>query len=296
MLNTLGNLVIKTTHSRMVIVSTKFEYAEGSPFSDWNLTRYRIDPKSNHQTPLPGDHTTYSYVTSKKFENWIDPIQNFQIRADDIWIIGIPKSGTTWVHNIVYKLKNGLDCSDIANKLEELYFEKDAESINDNPNWIQRFNDTPSPRIFKSHLPAFLLPKQLWTIKPKIIYTIRNPKDCVISEYHMVRNSVFGFSGSFEEYAVNYIHDTILGSPFFDHLKGFLQFRLLKHIFYNFYEDLVANQFDGIRHISNFIECPHTDDQLCKIVDDVSFDKMQKEFTSFWLPDDKSAIPDPDYK
>lgn len=39
---------------------------------------------------------------------------------------------------------------------------------------IEAANKLPSPRLIKSHLPAWLLPKQVWTKKPKV--RIRNLK------------------------------------------------------------------------------------------------------------------------
>lgn len=48
---------------------------------------------------------------------------------------------------------------------------------------VQRVHDMPSPRFIKSHLPYHLLPTQMDTVKPKIIYTSRNPKDLCVSFY-----------------------------------------------------------------------------------------------------------------
>jgi hypothetical protein len=53
----------------------------------------------------------------------------------------------------------------------------------------------PSPRFIKTHLPAQLLPDQLWTVKPKIVYIRRNPKDTAVSYYHHHR-LLQGFTGN----------------------------------------------------------------------------------------------------
>lgn len=56
-----------------------------------------------------------------------------------------------------------------------------------------------SPRMIKTHLPYFLLPKR--SESAKIIYVLRNPKDTVVSLYYFTRMlSFLGFVGSFEEF------------------------------------------------------------------------------------------------
>ena len=55
------------------------------------------------------------------------------------------------------------------------------------------------PYHIKNHLPAPFLPKKIWTVKPKIIYVARNPKDQAISFYHFYK-SVYQYDGTMEEF------------------------------------------------------------------------------------------------
>lgn len=279
----------------MPIIATEFDYAVKPPFSDSEPARFKIDPNVDHQTPLPGYHKQYSAVFPKNVEHLLNFIQNFTVRADDIWIVGNPKSGTTWNLNIAFQLKNGLDTRNIAQQLEDLYFEKSIDCSANDFKQIQSFDDLPSSRVFKTHLPAFLLPQGLWTVRPKIIYTIRDPKDALVSEYHMVRNSLFGFKGTIDDYAQFLFDGTNYGAPVLEHLCGFLQLQSLDHILFVSYEKLLVKQFDEIKRISEFIGCQHTDDYLHDLVTNVSFKRMRKEFPSFISPEDKNIIPDPEY-
>lgn len=140
------------------------------------------------------------------------------------------------------------------------------------------------------------MPQGLWTLKPKIIYTTRDPKDALVSEYHMMRNSTYGFEGSIEDSAQFYMDGWNYGAPVLEHLCGFLQLQHLDHILFVSYEKLVVKQFDGIKRISEFIGCQHTDDYLRDLVTNVSFKKMRKEFPSSISPKNKNSMPDPSYK
>lgn len=132
----------------------------------------------------------------------------------------------------------------------------------------------PSPRIFKSHLPAFLLPKELWTVRPKIIYTARNRKDIAVSLYHFP-NALNKSTLSLEEIFDAFLSELLLMSPLHAHVLSFWELRILDHLLFIRYEDLLADQFTGVKKISSFLECSFSDQEIANLVDHVSFKKMK---------------------
>lgn len=60
------------------------------------------------------------------------------------------------------------------------------------------------PRFIKSHLPIAFLPKELWEIKPKIVYVARDAKDAAISWYHFNRQAYL-YQGTLDEFLNLYI-------------------------------------------------------------------------------------------
>lgn len=64
---------------------------------------------------------------------------------------------------------------------------------------IERINAMPRPRFIKSHLSLPFLPEQLWSVKPKIIFVLREPKDAAVSFYHHYVN-IEGWLGTKEEF------------------------------------------------------------------------------------------------
>ena len=66
---------------------------------------------------------------------------------------------------------------------------------------VDKLKKYKSPRVFHTHLPFNLLPKQIRTgeKKPKMICFVRNPKDVCISYFNFYM-LVFAFLGTFDEF------------------------------------------------------------------------------------------------
>ncbi|KAJ7313879.1 hypothetical protein JRQ81_005652 [Phrynocephalus forsythii] len=113
-------------------------------------------------------------------ERW-SLISEFKAQPDDLLICSYPKSGTTWVQEIV----------------EMIHFEGDTQECGRAPmyKWmpflemphtlvssVEEADMIPSPRRLKTHLSVQLVPASFWERKCKIIYIARNVKDsCLIS-------------------------------------------------------------------------------------------------------------------
>lgn len=259
---------------------------------DWSIyfkmIRVKIDPATKHQLNLPSDYEYRSVVVPRRYADWSERLIHFNVRKDDIWIGGSMKTGTTLMHNIVWQLANGMDFNAAAKKSSDEHFEgpvlfdelcTSEKLIQFENEIIEKFNQfdrMPSPRIFKTHLPAFLLPKDTWTAKSKIIYIARNPKDVIVSFYYMVRNNAFQYKGTLEQLAQYYRKNEGFGAPFFDHIFSFWQLRKLDHILFLTYEDFLADPFGGVKKISEFLECSYDDNQLKQLTEFVSFDNLRK--------------------
>lgn len=220
-----------------------------------------------------------------------DRIQNFKIRGDDVWIASYPKAGTTWTMNIVWQLMNNMDFSAKFLTDEDLYFERamlvgecgdsDSEAFKDTVNKSDKqldvMADQPSPRLLKSHLPAHLLPKDVWTVKPKLIYVYRDAKDVAISMYHMYRNhSRVQFMGTMEDYFDVFLNDFVVFGPFHEHINSFKQLSQLEHILLINYEEMIADPFTEVKRISEFLGYVYTDTQLKQLTEHASFGNMRK--------------------
>lgn len=239
-------------------------------------------PWANEHLPHPKDYKFESCVLPPKFKEWANDIREFSVRKDDVWILCYPKSGSNWLENIVWQLKNQMDFSkEPTAMLTSSFFECDilGNLIKEGVDTLNILNNTPSPRIIKSHLPPHLLPVELWTIQPKIIYISRNPKDAAISRFHMLKDGFNVCSRSIEEFFDIFLDDRTFWAPFHSHVLAYWHIRHLDNFLFLKYEEQVADRFGGIKKIAEFLECTHTDDELKQLTEYTSIGNMQKLYT-----------------
>lgn len=248
-----------------------------------------IDPTTKHQLNLPSDFKYYPVFMPDSYIEWADRFQNFKVRKDDIWITGFPKTGTTWIHNILRQMINGLDFSAPARMSGEEYFDLPMWSYKKDDDQYQKLykeflqifdqrDGAPSPRILKTHMPSFLIPKDIWTTKSKVIYITRNPKDAIVSQYYMYKNGIAQYKGTMEDLCDLFLNDHMPFTPFFEHLLSFWQLRHLDNVLFLTYEELSADLFGGVKRINQFLGGSYTDEQLKQLTEYASFGNMQKVF------------------
>ncbi len=134
----------------------------------------------------------------------------FVPRTDDVFIVTYPRSGTTWMQMILYQLTTdgNMGFPHIAEYCP--WFERSLRAA-------QGFENRPSPRIFKSHLPYQKIPKG----PGKYIYVARAGKDVAISYYHLYR-MYQGYAGTFEEFFQQFMRGKVqFGSWFIRRISAF---------------------------------------------------------------------------
>lgn len=240
-----------------------------------------IDTKYISDSPFSSDFKPLRFVLPESFTRIADRYYNFDVRFDDIFITSFPKSGTTWMQNIVQYLNNKLDFSvPLVTPFEP--FLDDAAIGDVNPS-IEKINRQVSPRMIKTHLPAHLLPKQIWSVKPKIIYVARNPMDVAVSMYYMCRAQFSDFSYTCDEYVESFL-DNI--EVHFHHVSEYWHLHHLDFVLFMTYEELSTNRFDCIKRISEFLGHSYNDNQLQQISEFVSFQSMKQKLR---VPDETNT-------
>ena len=220
-----------------------------------------------------------------KYARFANAILNFEVRKDDIWICTYAKCGTSWTQEMVWMLNNNLDYeADSRINMKDRYcfleavtmFDTKIEKENNEfaESSVEKANQMPSPRFIKSHLPAQLLPRQLWTVKPKIIYTSRNPKDTAISFYHHYRN-IKCYKGSFSEYMEAFLANQVIWTPFHEHIVNFWTMRNEENILFITYENMKVDLISVVKKTMHFLGKSFSDDQLEKLCAHLDVNSMR---------------------
>lgn len=136
--------------------------------------------------------------------------------------------------------------------------------------------------MIKNHLPVGFLPKSIWTVKPKIVYVTRNPKDVVVSFFNHYRD-FFKYSGSLEEFFGLFLDDLVEFGPWADHIKEYWQLRDEDNILFLTYEDMKKDLPGCIRKTAKFLDKPVTDEQIEKSVKFLHIDNMREGSSVQWV-------------
>ncbi|KAF7265624.1 hypothetical protein GWI33_020977 [Rhynchophorus ferrugineus] len=244
-------------------------------------------------------------------------ILNTPIYKDDVWVISYPRTGSTWVQEIVWLIGNNLNFNQAETILQQerapvvestaflitysgenvimpekpclplplfkktdIPFEEIIKTDGDAverlfSNSIDYVENIPSPRFIKSHLPIGLLPNELFKIKPKIIYIMRNPKDVCVSYYHYCK-LVHKLNLDFNHFCELFMNDSVPLGSIFNHYLGFWKMREEENILILTYEDLKKSPEDIVKKIGIFMEKMLSDDDIYAICKFLTFENMQK--------------------
>ena len=192
----------------------------------------------------------------------IDQInRDFVVRDDDLFIVTYPKSGSSWVRQIVHLLVNRGETGDV-NLREALPY-------------LERFVgygksdvfDRPSPRRYLSHCPYQLM-FGVQNSRAKYVYVARNPKDCAVSTYHFaLEHPDFAYSGNWDEFFELFIAGYMHYGPWFDHVLGWWQAsQQADNIIFLKYEDFHRQRAATITQLADFIGYPVTPNLLEQVI------------------------------
>ncbi len=126
-------------------------------------------------------------ITSALAENLETIHKEFTFLDGDIVVASHPKSGTTWMQNIVSLLMNDGNPEKVKGQL--LYLQVPWLEGKEDPDCdcgYKLLEHRSSPRLMKTHVYGPLVPPAM-VEKAKIVYIVRNPKDIAVSYFHMHR-------------------------------------------------------------------------------------------------------------
>ena len=232
-----------------------------------------------------------------------DKIYNFDVRPDDVWVITYPKCGTTWTQEIMWHIMNdvnkemgkmplfarspfleyeGLAGKGMVTKMMKVDAKQDDHTGQFSDNSVDRAANMPSPRIIKSHMPFEFLPPNLID-KAKVIYVCRNPKDCCVSYYHHMNDTLsqmYEYNGTFDQFVELFMQGKLEYGSYFEHLRSAWKYRNHPNMKFVWYEDMKKDTIKEVTEMAKFVNHSLLGEKIAELVEHLKFDNMKERATA----------------
>jgi hypothetical protein len=190
------------------------------------------------------------------------------LRATDLFLVGHPRSGNTWLS---YMLAIALN-DDHEARINLANIDKFAPYIGDD-RAVARFRNVSDPRLFRNHYP-------LWPgLYPKTIYIVRDPRAVIVSFYKILRTRGdfdIGVNDFVERYLAGKLRARYPQLIRWDvQVLAWMRRATRQPVLFVTYEDLARDRGAELRKIFGFIGQAPSDESLRLAVERGSFAAMQ---------------------
>lgn len=186
------------------------------------------------------------------------------VSEEDVFVVGYPKSGNTWVQHLLAGVAYGMSMRDASNLLVQ-----DLIPDVHNKKFYKRYGDI---QFFKSH--AFPV-----AAYEKVIYLVRDGRDVLLS-YQAMLNAMG------KKVSINELVDggfVPFPGKWADHLEAWNErFGDVNHMILR-YEDLKTGTVRELKRVCGFVGIDRTEGELEVIAGNCNFSNMKnKEETNYW--------------
>ncbi len=195
------------------------------------------------------------------------------VRPDDVFFVGHPKSGNTWLGYMLGLLVNPEKIEEITTATMGQYM----PVIHASDQRIPEFEHLPSPRIFRNEGPRFP------DIYPKTLYVVRDPRSVLVSYYHHCKHDT-----SRDNWTLDAFVDEMLEHGCIRELEPFvvrwdvqvldwLQRQQSQPVHVVRYEDMKEDCLGELRKAAAFIGVDASEQLLERAVERGDFSSMRKQ-------------------
>lgn len=141
---------------------------------------------------------------------------------------------------------------------------------------IEMVEKAARPRFIKTHLCAEMLPEQIWTKNPKIVYVARDPRDAIVSLFHFPY-TILNNTQTIDDLVERFIKGQAMFAPFFEHVLDFWEMRNSPNILFLTYEEMKRDLMSVLKKTMVFFEKSYSNEELLKLEDHLSLENMRSK-------------------
>ncbi|XP_018409899.1 PREDICTED: 3-beta-hydroxysteroid sulfotransferase-like [Nanorana parkeri] len=208
--------------------------------------------------------------------------KEFEVRDDDVFNVTYPKSGTTWLQEILSLIYSNGDPTPVKTQ-----FSWDRVPWLEQHRARNKLENRPSPRLITTHVPRHIFPQSFDKSKAKVIYTIRNPKDVCVSLYYFALIAQFMESREdFQDFISLFLSKNTLFGRWFEHVKEWLTMKDNPNFLILSYDSMIKDLKSNVVKICKFLGKDLDDAAIDSVVEHSSFKAMKENNMSNY-----SAVP-----
>ena len=197
----------------------------------------------------------------------LDFFADFEFFPDDTWVVTYPRSGSTWMQQIVRLI---LTKGDGTKRLD--YVVPWLEATNE----VHSISTQERPRGFKSHMPYSRMLCGLPSSTPcKYISVVRNPKDVAVSLYHLYKSHIYNGKLCWDEFLSWFLIGDVTFGDYFDHVLSWWKHREDKNVLLLKYENVKKDLHSTIIQVAKFMGHELSQDLVEMIAEKSSFASMK---------------------
>lgn len=189
------------------------------------------------------------------------PITEFV--EEDVFIVGYPKSGNTWVQNLVAGVIYGVDPEHAPDTL--------IQELVPDVHYKHYYKRYWTPMFFKSHH----LPRPEYR---RVVYLLRDGRDVMVS-YFRHRTDLEGRRVDFLKMVRN--GEGLFPCKWYEHVEAWLRNPYNANMTIIKYEGLKRNPIDELSKFCTFVGIERHDSFLKRIIEGCTFAKMRQKETQF---------------
>ncbi|XP_060703510.1 amine sulfotransferase-like isoform X1 [Hemiscyllium ocellatum] len=195
-------------------------------------------------------------------------LKEFNIDPNIPVIITYPKSGTTWIQQVISLIL----CNDNDSKKEMNLYKRAP--------WMEITRSKPEIKDYQmltTHLNYQMVPKCLKNKKFKIIYVTRNPKDVIVSSYHFHKYGRFlEAPKDFQDFLEKFVEGNVFYGSWFEHIRDWHSHKDELNILFVAYEDMKNDLRSVVQKVASFLNKKLDEDTLESILNQCTFKYMKE--------------------